>query len=231
MLVLVTRPHHDAVRTAEKIAALGHRAMIDPVIEIEPLSFEPSIEGIDAIAFTSANAVRAVAGLNHLKNTPVFTVGSRTTEAAREAGFEKVTDADGDVNALGELIATALSRGSRVLHLAGEVRAGDLPGRLAQSGISTEVRAVYRAKPSTALKADTIEALRHLQIDAVLHYSERSAETFFRLAEAAEIRNEAARILHLCLSSAVAEPLKFPNARIEVSKRPDEQSLLELLTR
>lgn len=229
MRVLVTRPHLDAERTASKLAALGHRTLIDPVIEIETLPFEVDITGISAIAFTSSNAVRAAATVEGLKSIPVFAVGTRTAEVAREAGFCNVGNAAGDVNALGELMAAELPPGARVVHLAGEDMAGDLAARLARSGIKAEVRIIYRARASVRLRAETVDAFRENRIDAVLHYSERSAAAFVRLAEAAGIGDDTRRTRHLCLSSAVAAPLKLFGIHVETTAAPEEAALFEML--
>ncbi len=228
MRLLVTRPGFDAARTASSLAALGHRALIDPVIEIEALSFETSADA-SAIAFTSANAVRIVSKFDAFKKIPVFAVGTRTAEVARESGFVNVGVAAGEVNSLGELMAAELPEGARVVHLAGEDRAGNLPGRLARNRIFVETRVVYRARAATALKPETVAAFRDGRIDAVLHYSERSAAAFVRLAHAAGIGEDIGKVRHLCLSSAVARPLKLVGAKCEIAEAPDEAALLALL--
>lgn len=229
MRVLVTRPTLDAARTAEKLAALGHRVMIDPVIEIEALAFEAGGDSFSAIVFTSSNAVRVAAAINALKTIPVFAVGTRTAEVAREAGFQNVGVGAGDVNALCNLMAAELPSAARVLHLAGENLAGDLAGRLAQNGIRVEVRIVYRARESTRLKSEIASAFRDGRIDAVLHYSERSAAAFVRLADAAGISDDIIRTRHLCLSSAVAAPLKLVGVHPEIAATPEEAALLDLI--
>jgi uroporphyrinogen-III synthase len=229
MRVLVTRPRLDAARTASRLAALGHRTIIDPVIEIEALPFEVDAAGISAIAFTSSNAVRIAAALDHLKNIPVFAVGTRTAEVAIEAGFRNVGAGAGEVNALGELMAAELPKGARVLHLAGENLAGDLAGRLARSGIKVETRVVYRARMATRLKPETVSAFREGRIDVVLHYSERSAAAFVRLADSAGVGGDIGKTRHLCFSSAVAIPLKLFGVHPEIASAPEETALLELL--
>lgn len=229
MRVLVTRPAFDAARTADRLAALGCHALIDSVIEIEALPVSAPKGDFTALVFTSANAVRIAAAFDELKRMAVFAVGTRTAEVARECGFQNVGVAAGDVNALGELLAAELPPGAHVLHLAGENRAGDLPGRLAQSGIRIETRVLYRAKAARRLKPETVAALRAGKIDAVLHYSERSAAVFVQLAEAAGVGGNIRTTRHLCLSSAVAAPLRMFGAHTEVATAPEEAALLELL--
>jgi uroporphyrinogen-III synthase len=229
MRVLVTRPSRDAARSAEKLVALGHRVLTDPVIEIEPLALDVSGGDYAAIVFTSGNAARIAAGIETLKTIPVFAVGTRTAEVAREAGFLNVGVGAGDVNALGELMAAELPSDTRVLHLAGEDLAGDLPGRLGQSGIAVETKTIYRARVSVRLQPETASAFREARIDAVLHYSERSAAAFVRLADAAGIGDDIRKTRHLCLSSAVAAPLKLFGVHPEIADAPEEAALFELL--
>ena len=229
MRVLVTRPRLDAERTAKKLAALGHEAVIDPVIEVEPLKSEIPKGNFDALVFTSSNAVRLAAALDLPKALPTFAVGGRTAEVARELGFQNVHIADGDVVSLGDLIAPMLPRRAKVLHLAGEDRAGDLPGRLAANGISIETNIIYRARPAGQLSPETVVAFRQGKIGAVLHYSARSAEAFVRLARAAQIQREVSEVRQLCLSSAVAAPLKSLCEQAEIAAAPNEEAVLELL--
>jgi uroporphyrinogen-III synthase len=227
--VLLTRPAFDAARTAEKLAALGCRTIIDSVIEIEMTDTAIPDLNFDAVVFTSANGVRAAAGFARLRKMPVFAVGTRTAEVARECGFGNVGIAAGDVNALGDRIAAELPPGSRLLHPAGEDRAGDLPGRLSRNRISVETIVLYRAKPQKALKAETLEAFRAGRIDAVLHYSERSAATFVQLADAAGIDEDIRKTRHVCLSAAVAAPLKLVGLSCAIAAVPEETALFEAL--
>jgi len=226
--ILLTRPSFDAARTAEKLSALGYEAVIDSVIEIEPQDFALPGGAFSAIAFTSANALRALSG-KRLPALPCFAVGGRTAEVAREYGFADVRAAGGDVESLAALIAKEMRAGDRILHLAGEDRAGDLRALLSKDGILVETVVVYRAKASSSLGSPAIVLLRDGLIGAVLHYSERSASIFAQLAEAAHLRDKIRSLRHLCLSSAVARPLKSFGITPEIAARPDEDALLALL--
>jgi uroporphyrinogen-III synthase len=238
MRVLVTRPALDAARTAERLNARGHKALIDPVIEIEPLPQNIPQGNFTALVLTSANAVRVAAKLDTLaplKTLPVFTVGTHTAEVVREHGFTDVATAAGDVNALGALMLAEL-RGQmqmqvplHLLHLTGEDRAGDLAGVLSRSGIRIDTVAIYRARAADALKHETVIAFRSDKVAVVLHYSERSAAIFVQLAEAAHIIDRIVAVRHLCLSETVAAPLKLVGVHPEVAPAPEEDALLELL--
>lgn len=235
MRLLVTRPEPDAERTAERLRALGHDVVLVPVLRVQAvdLSFGPGPFG--ALVVTSRNAVRALATnarRGELAGRPVFAVGARSAGAAREAGFSEVISADGDVDDLIGLIAARFAgNGAPILYLAGEDRAGDLAGGLAAHGIAVETAIAYRAVPDEGFPARLVAGLAGGPLDAVLHYSRRSAEAFLAGADAAEITRPMLAAVHLCLSAEVAAPLEDAGAaQVRIAAHPDEVSLLALLS-
>ncbi len=156
-------------------------------------------------------------------------MGARTAQAAREAGFAQVESADG---ALADLVRLVCARrpGGRLLYLAGEDRAGDLAGDLAAHGIVVETAVVYRTVPVEALPDDAVRALAGGRIDAVLHYSRRSALTLLHLARRAGLLNAALSLAHYCLSDDVAAVLRESGAgQVFAAAVPTEAALLDVL--
>jgi len=231
MRVLVTRPEQDARRTAERLRTLGHEAAIDSVLAIEAVPFEPVTGRFDAVAITSANAVRVVPAefLRPFLSLPLFAVGAHSGEAARAAGFGETAISEGDAVSLAKTMTGRLRAKSSVLYLAGKERAHDLAALVRAADIEVVTRAVYRAAPASALRADTLAFIRGGRIGAVLHYSARSAGIFRALAEQAGITPETARLRHLCLSKAAANPLAEAGFRVEIAARPHEDALFALL--
>lgn len=225
MRIVVTRPQADGERTAAALEALGHEVLIAPLMRIEPIAADLSGTW-SAIIITSTNALQAAAP--RFKRLPVFAVGGRTAEAARQAGFATVSAANGDTKDLVRLIA-ARSAGAKtpLLYLAGEDRAGDLVAELAAHGIGAELKVVYRAvaEPFPPVLAAALEAG---DVDAVLHFSRRSAELFIEGARASGVAGPAEDVRHLCLSAQVAEPLAGAS-RIAIAARPEEAALTALL--
>ena len=225
MRIVVTRPQADGERTAAALEALGHEVLIAPLMRIEPIAADLSGTW-SAIVITSTNALQAAAP--RFKRLPVFAVGGRTAEAARQAGFATVSAANGDTKDLVRLIA-ARSAGAKtpLLYLAGEDRAGDLVAELAAHGIGAELKVVYRAvaEPFPPVLAAALEAG---DVDAVLHFSRRSAELFIEGARASGVAGPAEDVRHLCLSAQVAEPLAGAS-RIAIAARPEEAALTALL--
>lgn len=231
MRLLVTRPEPDAARTAQTLRSRGHDALIAPLMRIEPVAAALAGEW-SAVLMTSANAARALEGrAPELRRLPVFAVGDATAQAAREAGFADVTSVGGFRGTLVDFVVARLGgRSDRLLYVAGEHRAGDLAGDLLRHGITVRVPVVYRAVTADVLPADAARALAAGEIDAVLHYSRRSAATAWRLIEQAGLLNAALSLAHYCLSADVAAPLRGA-ARVHVASAPHEAALIDLVGR
>jgi uroporphyrinogen-III synthase len=231
MRVLLTRPEPDATRTVVALQTRGHSVLVAPMLRTERIAAE--FGGPYAAALlTSANAARALAGqrqMAEIVRLPAVTVGARSAEAARSAGFARVESADG---ALPDLVRHVAERfaGQPLLYLAGEDRAGDLPGELARYGIAVETVAVYRAVAAESLPAGVVLALEEGGLDAALHYSSRSAGTLLQLAAGAGVLNAVINLAHYCLSPEVAGVLRQAGAgRIHVATVPTEAALMALL--
>ncbi len=232
MTVLVTRPEPAASQTARRLAALGHRVIVDPMLRIHPVDAPLPDGPFDAVAFTSVNGVKAFAAHPQgpgLYNLPAFAVGGRTAKEALAAGFATVTDCDGDAAALAGRIAAALPAGARVLNPAGEDRAADLQEMLSAPGITLDLFIIYAAAPADALSEEARAALAGGTIAAALHFSQRTAKTLLACAAAAGLTRELGKVRELCLSAQVGEPLVRAGLAIEVAGAPNEDALLALL--
>jgi uroporphyrinogen-III synthase len=219
--VWVTRATPGAEATARRLRELGLEPLVAPVLEVRPLPASIETDGIAALAFTSANAVRAFAAREPGRGWPVFAVGEATARAAREAGFAEVDDAGGDVRALARRLAEARPSGP-VLNPTAAEPAADLSALLAGSGVAVRSLPVYETiavAPSEALAAlDTV--------GAVLVHSLKAAARLAALLDAASL----ARLRFACISEAAARPLSAAGARdVRVAPFPTETDLLRLL--
>lgn len=235
MKIVVTRPVDEAQRTANRLKALGHDAIIAPVLRIEPLTDAAIGSGPwSAVLMTSGNAARALMAHergSELAELPVFAVGRQTAQAARLAGFSDIVSSDGDSGDLVRMIsARTADRTLPLLYLAGSDIARDLAGELSARGIKTDTVVLYRAVASGAFSPTLIAALRAPGAAAALHYSRRSAAIFVDCARSAGMLSEIKALAHCCLSNRAAEPLKEIGAPdIRVARRPDEEALIDLL--
>jgi uroporphyrinogen-III synthase len=231
MRVLVTRPLPDGERTAAALRAKGHDVMLTPLMQVRPMSAEFA-GNWSAVIITSANALRVLtaAQLAPLLKLPLYAVGERSAEAARSAGFRDVRSAQGDATALVRLIGERYANESAPhLYLAGVARAADIAGALAGKGIKVTTVEVYRTM-TTGYPPELMTAIEQDRLDAVLHFSRRSADNFVLGAKAAGVAAKALALKQLCLSAQVAEPLTLAAAQnVVIARRPDEASLLALL--
>jgi uroporphyrinogen-III synthase len=232
MRLIVTRPQPDNARTAGELRARGHDVLQAPLMRVEPLAVDLT-GSWGAVIVTSANAPASVAA-NPARDTilklPVFAVGRRSADAARAAGFTNVSSAGGDVRDLVRLIAERRAdAGAPLLYLAGEDRAADLVAELAVHGVAADMRIVYRAV-TVPLPPELAAALKSGDVDAVLHFSRRSADNYLAGARQAGLLEQALGPRHFCLSAQIAAPLTAAGAvEVSVAPRPDEATLLGLV--
>jgi uroporphyrinogen-III synthase len=230
MRLLVTRPEPDNARTATALRANGHEVVLAPLLHIEAVpNVDLGAPPWSAILITSANGARAVAIHPHrgeLLALPVLAVGRSSADAARAAGFTDVSSADGDAEDLAKLAGRRFA-GTRspLLYLAGEDRSGEL----AVPGLTVRAVVAYRAAKAEKFPPSARAALEQDRIDGVLHFSRRSVDSYLECSRG--IIGPALKPVHYCLSVRAAEPLKAAGAaRIVVAQRPDEASLLALVT-
>jgi uroporphyrinogen-III synthase len=230
MRLLLTRPEPDNQRTAAALRAGGHDVVLAPLLHIVTVpDADLGAPPFAAILITSANGARALAGHSRrgeLLALPVLAVGRSSAEAARLAGFTDVASADGDAADLARLATRRLAGAAApLLYLAGEDRAGEL----AVPGLTVRAVVSYRAAKAEAFPPPVLAALQRDAFDGVLHFSRRSVESYLECSRG--ITGSALKPVQYCLSARAAEPLKAAGAaRIEVAPRPDEASLLALVT-
>jgi uroporphyrinogen-III synthase len=241
MAVLVTRPHPDDEATAAGLRAKGFNVLLAPMLRFEPVAFHDDADArYGAVIVTSANALRGIevhlAGSRLLK-LPLFAVGEHTAVAARKAGFNNVIPANGDATGLRDTVlasvkAKALKKTGTLLYLAGADLARDLAGELGERGFTVVTHTTYRMIPVSSLPREVAEAFAASGIEAVLHYSRRSARAFLEAARAAGVEISALAIPQCCISDAVASIVRDAGAsHVMVARIPDENALFEALDR
>jgi uroporphyrinogen-III synthase len=231
MRVLVTRADPDGQTFADQLRAAGFDPLLSPVMRIEIATAKIDLSGVSALAFTSANGVRAFAANCDRRDLPVFAVGPVTAEAASAAGFQKINAANGDVENLASRIASesaTINKG--VLHIAGEYVAGDLVALLKQQGVAASRQTLYKAVAIETLSPDVIAALAHENEFWVTLFSPRTVKLFLGLVEEAGLTASLARARAACLSEAVADAAsKAQWADIKVAPDRTAEGVLRLL--
>ncbi len=241
MAVLVTRPHPDDEATAGALRARGFEVLRAPMLRFAAVPFQDDVDvRYDAVIVTSANALRAIepqlAG-SRLLELPLFAVGDHTASAARGAGFGQVITAKGDAAALRDLVQAGvkskhLKRGSTLLYLAGADLARDLAGELGEKGFTVVTHTTYRMIPVSSLPREVCDAFVANEVEAVLHYSRRSARAFLDAARTGGVEISALALPQYCISSAVAAILRDAGAaQVTAAASADENALFEALVR
>jgi uroporphyrinogen-III synthase len=245
MAVLVTRPHPDDEATAAALRAKGFEVMLAPMLRFEPVAFHDDEDArYGAVVVTSANALRGIAP--HLQGSrqgsrllklPLFAVGEHTASAAHRAGFDNVIPANGDAASLRDSVlasvkAKELKKTSPVLYLAGADLARDLAGELGERGFTVVTHTTYRMIPVSSLPREACDAFATSGIEAVLHYSRRSARAFLEAARAGGVEISALAIPQCCISAAVASVVRDAGAaQVMAAASSNENALFEVLDR
>ena len=234
MKALITRPQPDADAFAALCAGAGVEPVVCPLMEIVRRPAPTALDGVGALAFTSANGVRAFAANSPVRDLPVFAVGPASAAAAHAAGFTDVAAAGGDVAALAALIADARARiDGAVLHAAGARRAGDLVSALGAAGVSARRCVLYEARDAEALPETAIQAIASSPpVDWVALFSPASAALFARLVAAAQLSDRLAQIRAACLSEAVADAARaFSWRSVEIAPARRAEAMIALMRR
>jgi uroporphyrinogen-III synthase len=241
MRALVTRPHHQAARLVLGLQARGIDCLVEPMLEIAPLPWDPweALRGKQAVLLTSPNAAEALlraarpggpSGLDALP--PVLAVGEATARPLRRAGLTRVETAPGSNAAdLLRLVQARLdpSRGP-LGYLSGETVACDFAAALAPIGFAVDRTVVYAARPVARLTAGARDAIAQRSAQAALFLSARAAATFSSLLARERLEEGCRHMVGVALSPRIAEATRpLPWRALAVARRPDLDALLDAL--
>jgi uroporphyrinogen-III synthase len=232
MRALVTRPREDAESLVASLATRGVETLVEPLMEIHYQAPEAlDLRRVQAILCTSANGVRALAGASGERRVPLLAVGEATAARARAEGFDRVESAAGDVGDLARLAAARLRpQDGPLLHVAGNVVAGDLSGLLRADGFTVEKRVLYEARAAAALSPAAVDGLRAGAVAFALFFSPRTAAIFTRLANVAAVTECCARVTALSISAGADAALAgLPWRDRRIAGRPNQPALLDAL--
>jgi uroporphyrinogen-III synthase len=232
MRVLVTRPKDDAAETAAILKARGHEVLIAPLLDIQfRAGAELLLDDVQAVLVTSANGIRAFARRTNRRDVEILGVGAHSAEAARQLGFTNVRHADGDAQALADLvIATLKIEDGALFHAAGAETRGNLNDTLSASGFTVRNEALYDAVAAKTFPATVQAALAQGALDAALFFSPRTAAIFAEIVAREGISESCRGFDALCISQAAADALQSLVFReVRVAAQPHQPALLSLL--
>ncbi len=234
MRILLTRAPEDAARTAEKLKAQGHQVLISPVFEIQPRDAEWPKGVIDGVVATSAQAFEQA---QFADDSPLpearrlfrlFIVGSKTAEAAKKCGFTGELFVGQNAKELADALIAKMPPYARLAYLAGHDRKSELETRCKEARLEIIPVEIYEARAAASLSKEAVAALKASEVDAIMHFSRRSTETFLKLAETSGV--DAKPIRHIAISNDAATPLHAAGATFIVTAfEPKEAAMLALL--
>ncbi|HTV31946.1 MAG TPA: uroporphyrinogen-III synthase [Methylocella sp.] len=234
MLVLLTRALEEAKRSAAALAAHGHKAVLSPVIEMQPTGALWPTGLFNGVLATSARAFDLLTTApdwplpESRRLIPLFLVGMQTGQAARERGFDGPALTLPDAKTLAAEMNARCTEPRHFIYLAGRDRKSDLEDSLRDAGHRIEITEVYAAQPAEALTDAASSLIASGEIRLVFHYSRRSTEIFLGLTQDAGF--DLTRLNHLCISADAAAPLLDHDiASVLVAKTPDEPAMFALL--
>lgn len=238
MRVVVTRPQHSGERTVRRLRKMGHEGfplpLSAPVHDVDA-ALLARLDTKDAIAVTSAEAIRALAALGQSLafhfGRPLFAVGKATAKEAKKLGFTHVFTSEGSGIELAELIARNRTGTQQpLLYLAGSPRAAGFETRLTELNIPLRTVECYHMQNIAPDDATLRKLFIDSRADAVLLYSRQTALRFFSLPFLRQHPDTLAQTRFLCLSEAIADVIPtLLRANGDIADMPDEDSLLALL--
>ncbi|MEX3011768.1 uroporphyrinogen-III synthase [Hoeflea sp. TYP-13] len=245
MKVVVTRPEPGASRTAQILRERGHEPILMPLsraVDLQPDRVKLAANHTGAYAVTSSNAIRSWFALGiepSCLERPLYAVGDRTGNTARQAGFADVRTGGGDGAGLaGKIISDVdsgnllLSTDARLTYVAGTVRHSHFESALAARKAPVSVVEIYKIE-NISYSTDFIFRLFSANApDAVLLYSRKAAERFFDVSKGDDICKLLKSSRFLCISKNVSDavPEQF-GQQTAIAASPKEENLLALLDR
>lgn len=233
---LITRPVEDVDKTSAALIEMGFDVLSEPLLEIiptigsKPLIVSALSQSPQAVIITSANGIRIFSEYTANRDIKIIAVGDSSAEVAKQKGFTDVHSASGDVEDLGKYIVNNLKPEDGLLvHIAGNVIAGDLQGFLSSEGFEVERICAYEAKAAEDLSSNLKMALANCEVDFVVFYSARTARIFEDLLKKNRLDYLAANMIVFSISKSISQELSWRN--IFISEQSNEKSLLELIDR
>ncbi|OSM07009.1 uroporphyrinogen-III synthase [Magnetofaba australis] len=217
--LLITRPLPEALATQRQAEELGARALLAPMLTIEPPT-DPAplaqamadLTRFDGIILTSANGARAF--LRALPTPmpplpPCFAVGPKTAAILHSAGIEaRAPEGRFSAQALAEQIVQWQGGGKGYLFLRAEQGRDELIDHLRSQGASVTCVAAYRAAATQRLPETVRYALNNNEVDAVLFFSGRTVQSFLAAVGDDGLLK---KVTPVCLSPLTAEALAGHN--------------------
>ncbi len=185
MHILLTRQLENCSDLIIRFKKLGHTVSHLPLLNIEKVSYDnKSFDNCKGIIFTSANAIKFLDIKRIDKNIKCFCVGFATEKKAKNAGFQNIISAEGNVRNLRELILQNFNANEgNLIYLSGEIISSDLDKQLISEGYSIKRIINYKTYHIQNFDENFIKKLKLNIPDIVYIYSFNSALSFLNFVK------------------------------------------------
>jgi hydroxymethylbilane synthase len=240
--VVVTRPRQQAGPLLAALAACGAIPLLLPTIRTVPAADMDALDAalvaagqgaFDWVAFTSANAVSAVARRmadldmqpDHLAGVRVAAIGPATAAAATEAGFAvALIPVTATAEALAAALCETLRPGDRVLHPRSAIGRDALPEALRRVGVAVTAISAYRTHPEPDVDSAVLAQIKRGEIDAIHFASPSSVRNFVALL--GPDRDAIADVPAVCAGPVTARAARDEGfSRVVISDDPGPEAM------
>lgn len=226
--VIITRAQPGASASAQRVRDFGLRAIESPALSLRLVDPVPELrlEGSAGVLFTSANGVRFFKDVSRQRDLAAWCVGPSTAEAAQEAGFSTVHNADGNSEDLAALVTrNADPSHGHLVHVANTAAGEILQTTLSHAGFDVQFVGLYAPEDAESLSGEAKDVLSTEKTVCVLIHSAKGGSSFAKLC--APFSN--IQITFICVSDKAAKPISHLGM-VEVASRPNEDALLQKLS-
>ena len=226
--ILVTRPEIDAVEIANVLRAKNYDVTSSAFLKIsflkKPLD---DLNFYSGLVFTSVNGVRAFCHNSDLRDLPVWSVGEHTSQAAKEAGFQNITTAGGNVAYLTQMLMEHASNKPylyiRGAHISKPIR-----------DVRLEEVVLYESEKIIEIPFELKKLICAGNLTHVVFFSKRTAQSFIEAIEASQyaplLKEGLKTTMALCLGDSMVECLSvLPWQDIKIAKNANRDSLIAIL--
>jgi uroporphyrinogen-III synthase len=229
--IMVTRPSSQNHFLAKLLFKEGYKVIEEPLLKICSQPRALNLSHVQALIFTSSNAVDPFCSCNPQRDLPVFAVGTATALAAEKNKFGTVFKGDAGVEKLLQtVIKTCVPDKGKIMYLSGEDIRFDVTEALNEFGLNVKREIVYKAEPTKKLSLRGVSAIEEGEVAAIMFYSPRTSAIFAKLAHETEIVGKCRDIKAVCFSPAVAEPVSLlPWQDLIAVNTPQTSTLLDVL--
>lgn len=225
--VLIMRPTEDALPMLTLLESKGIKCSHYPLFKPHFLPLSP-LKNPQALIITSKNAIRAIEGYENIKQIPLYAVGDKTAELAKQKGFLNVLSASGTSQDLIKfVIKNAQPENGILWHLSGEVVKGNIVESLKIEGFEIQNQVVYCLEDVIDLPASLFDELTNDRISHVIFSSSRTTTLFMSLLKKKKLDKKACHIISLCLSQDIGkQALDLKWKKVWISPKPSINDLM-----